>query len=70
MIGDPTKVKLPTLTDKYITYDGESISTDDSDNLPVYVISQLVGMGYPVINLYQRKYIFRDMLGVLWEVIV
>ena len=70
MLGDPTKVKLPTLTDKYITYDGESISTDDSDNLPVYVISQLVGMGYPVINLYQRKYIFRDMLGVLWEVIV
>lgn len=70
MLGDVTKVKLPGVTEKYIVVNGDTISTYDRDDLPAYMVSQLVGVGYPVINLYGRKYIFRDINGVLWEVII
>lgn len=70
MLGDVTKVKLPGITENYISVNGDTISTYDRENLPVYMVTQFVGLSYPVIQLYGRKYIFRDVTGSLWEVIV
>lgn len=70
MLGSVIKVTMPQMSDKYITTDGESISTDEQENMPAYAVAQLVGMGYPIINLWGRKYIFRDLFGALWEVII
>ena len=57
-------------SDKFIIVEGDNISTDLQDNLPYYAIQQLEGSGYPIVRLYGRKYIFRDMYGSLWEVTV
>lgn len=69
MIGDIRKVKLPSFTEKSIVVNGDTISVDEREDLPIYMISQL-GANFPVINLWGRKYIFRDIMGALWEVIV
>lgn len=66
MLGDVTKVKMPGFAEKYISVDGDTISTEDRDNLPVYMISQL-NSSYPVVNIYGRKYLFRDIYGDIWE---
>jgi len=65
-------VEMPSMdfSDKFIIVEGDNISTDLQDNLPYYAIQQLEGSGYPIVRLYGRKYIFRDMYGSLWEVTV
>lgn len=70
MLGDVRKVELPAVGEKYISVENNQISTESQDNLPAYAITTLVGMGYPVINLWGRKYVFRDLFGALWEVTI
>lgn len=70
MLDDINKVVMPRSCEKYISVEGERISTNESEDVPVYMVSQLKSVGYPVINLWGRKYIFRDIFGALWEVIV
>lgn len=68
MVPNIMDIQLPDVTDKCITVEGDTISTDISEEYPAYAVTQLVGTGYPVIRLYGRKYIFRDLFGGLWEV--
>lgn len=70
MIPDINKVELPTRAENYITVDSDcTISTADREDLPPYSVTELVGMDYPVIQLWGRKYIFSDLYGRLWKVI-
>lgn len=69
MLPSVLEVKFPSMSEKYISVEDGHICTDTQENMPPYAISQLCDMGYPVINLWGRKYIFRDLFGILWEVI-
>lgn len=70
MLGNVSAVKLPELSAKYISVENGHLCTEAQENMPAYAVSQLCGTGYPVLHLWGRKYIFRDLFGRLWEVIV
>ena len=68
MLDNLMDIQMPDITEKYLSVDGNTISTDVNEEAPAYAISQMLGMGYPIIRLWGRKYVFRDLFGMLWEV--
>jgi len=50
-----------------VNEDDDTISIENQENMPAYTLSQLVGKGYPITNIWGRKYVFCDLFGVMWE---
>lgn len=70
VLGDIDKVNLPVSeNDQYIVVneDDDTISIENQENMPAYTLSQLVGKGHPITNIWGRKYVFCDLFGVMWE---
>ena len=60
--------KLPDGISNLIVYGDYIAPTDSNESYNFRRIAELIAKGYPIIHLYDRKYIFTSTNGKIWEV--